>query len=203
MSNTRFLIAKYIRDLHRLEPRNIGVIVWLDGNIAARFLGEKNGTIESIVAPRYLRVQNQAMYRQWIEYWRYQISQPSLSLNGNGNMVGKSSPHFLDALRKCSKQQFILLEGGFLMGKHQKGEIQDIVDDLFVNLVEDEFISEKKEEESESLAHLKKTINQAFDDSGIRRSRDFSHNMPWLCSIEGNKYPFVFDYGPCKQSCVS
>ena len=35
MATPRFLIAKYAPDLRRMEPRNIGVIVWNEGTTAA------------------------------------------------------------------------------------------------------------------------------------------------------------------------
>ena len=41
MSTPRYLIAKYIPDLQRVEPQNIGVIVWAPGVAAARFAAEK------------------------------------------------------------------------------------------------------------------------------------------------------------------
>ena len=43
-SNTRFLVAKYIRDMRRLEPRNIGVVVWIDGMVAAHSLAKPRQT---------------------------------------------------------------------------------------------------------------------------------------------------------------
>ena len=38
MNKTQYLLAKYIPDMHRFEPRNIGVIVWSPDGIEARFL---------------------------------------------------------------------------------------------------------------------------------------------------------------------
>lgn len=44
MNTPRYLIAKYIPDLRRMEPRNIGVIVWSPQGVAARFAAEKADT---------------------------------------------------------------------------------------------------------------------------------------------------------------
>ena len=38
MNTPKYLIAKYIPDLNRMEPRNIGIVVWSPEGIEARFL---------------------------------------------------------------------------------------------------------------------------------------------------------------------
>ena len=42
MNTPRYLLAKYIPDPLRMEPRNIGVVLWAEGNVAARFVGESD-----------------------------------------------------------------------------------------------------------------------------------------------------------------
>ena len=44
MNTPRYLLAKYIPDHLRMEPRNIGVVLWAEGNVTARFFGESDAT---------------------------------------------------------------------------------------------------------------------------------------------------------------
>jgi hypothetical protein len=67
----RYLVAKYISDLQRMEPRNIGIVVCASGVTCARFLGEKPGRpghVDGRKVPPF--VTSVAAYKQWIEFWR-------------------------------------------------------------------------------------------------------------------------------------
>ena len=53
-----YLVAKYISDLHRMEPRNIGIIVWTRSAVSARFVAErpnKPGEIDGRSIPPFVR----------------------------------------------------------------------------------------------------------------------------------------------------
>ena len=59
---TRWWLCKYVPDLLRNEPRNIGVVLLKDGVFSARFLE---------TTPAFVRsVEN---YEDWIRRWRYDI----------------------------------------------------------------------------------------------------------------------------------
>ena len=62
-----------------------------------------------------------------MRYWRQQISSPSLRVNGNGSRIPRESPEFMDALTKTSKHQFVLVDAGFLRGKVDPQEIDEVV----------------------------------------------------------------------------
>ena len=88
----QYWIAQHISDLFRNEPRNIGVFVRIGDNTAARFLGETNG---GQIDGRKLRGLNHPdVYRQWVDYWRSQLSEESLD-----ELVEHSGSHYrvLDA----------------------------------------------------------------------------------------------------------
>lgn len=63
-----YWIARYISEPLRNEPKNIGVIVSLNGATAFRFFGEReDGSLDQ----RKLRpLSHPAVYSQWREYWR-------------------------------------------------------------------------------------------------------------------------------------
>ena len=192
-SNTRFLVAKYIRDMHRLEPRNIGVVVWTNGVVSARFLGESQSETTDVNAPRRLGVRDQDMYRQWIHYWREQMSSSALSANGNGHQVPRESPDFLDALKQRSKRQFVLVDGGFISGDVDTSEIDEVVHDLFEALVDDR--PENREVAEEESVLLKKAIGRAFADSGIDTLSGYSTRLPLTFKVDGHALGFTFDSG--------
>ncbi len=67
-----YWIAKYIDDPFRNEPRNVGVIVSLNGAVAARFVGERDdGTFDARKLGKLFS--HPAAYAQWREFWRTKI----------------------------------------------------------------------------------------------------------------------------------
>ena len=65
----RWYVAKYMGDLRRREPVNVGVIVCADGmSPIARFLGEQHGQLDGRVSRS--AVGSTDAYRGWVEYWR-------------------------------------------------------------------------------------------------------------------------------------
>ena len=71
MSKCTYLLAKYIGDLRRFEPKNIGVIVLTEQSVAGRFVAERSaklGEVDGRSIPSF--VSSASSYRQWISYWR-------------------------------------------------------------------------------------------------------------------------------------
>ena len=61
-------VAKYMSDLRRREPRNVGVILSVDGRLSARFQGERDdGELDGRRARMVGSLDN---YRDWVHYWR-------------------------------------------------------------------------------------------------------------------------------------
>lgn len=71
--NTKWLLAKYVRDLRRREPVNVGVIVFAHGEIAARFVGETDG--KAIDGRRTRGFADPENYRAWVAHWRRSIDE--------------------------------------------------------------------------------------------------------------------------------
>jgi hypothetical protein len=125
-SPVRYLVAKYIADTWRMEPRNIGVIAVGPTGWAARFVGEspaKPGQIDG----RALRGRMGSLpaYRQWIKYWRGLLAQSEQP----------SSQVVIDRLLESSKGNFELAEGGALLDQVAAGQIEDVAGFLFDQLV--------------------------------------------------------------------
>ena len=65
MAAPRLLIAKYVPDLRRMEPKNIGIIVWAaDGAVAARFAGEEINGRYTVKPPKIAN--SRKAYRDWL-----------------------------------------------------------------------------------------------------------------------------------------
>ncbi len=64
---TRWFTAKYVPDLRRREPRNVGVILVHNDVVTARFLGEVSGRVDG----RYVRsAASLENYKAWVAHWR-------------------------------------------------------------------------------------------------------------------------------------
>jgi hypothetical protein len=124
-----YLVAKYISDLQRMEPRNIGVVVWSPGNVAARFVAEKPGSagdIDGRSVPAF--VTSTTAYKQWVDFWRD-------LLRARPAAPGKLRNRWAETLKQTSRGNFWLAEGGVILDRRVE-DVQLLADDLFVRLVE-------------------------------------------------------------------
>src|SRR5207237_10908789 len=58
MNTIRYFLARYVPNLDRGEPRNIGVLVWSPDGVAARFLAEspdRPGVVDEAHTPAFVR----------------------------------------------------------------------------------------------------------------------------------------------------
>ena len=120
-----------------MEPRNIGVVLWADGNITARFAGESDSADLRSRLPRRLGIPDRRVYEKWVQYWREEIEKPSLTRGADGRAVDRSAPEFLDALATKSDLSFMLVPGGTLQTEVSAGELQEAISDLYERLVLD------------------------------------------------------------------
>lgn len=134
MSQATYLIAKYIPDLFRNEPENIGVIVWIDGAVACRFVGQLgDGRINGqLVRDKFRSLAN---YKQWVESWMRLASSTEVQSGDRRTLVARSSPDFLDALAVHGKGNFILERGGELIEDVSNDSIGEVASFLFERLV--------------------------------------------------------------------
>ncbi len=137
MKTPRYLIAKYVPDLRRMEPRNIGVIVWTPGAMDARFVAEKPdrpGQLDGRSIPSF--VTSADALRQWVTFWRREIEKFEIEPVMGGARVARTSPEFLAALMSGNRGNFQLVEGGFLLDPLGPEELPALLDHLYGNLVE-------------------------------------------------------------------
>jgi hypothetical protein len=184
--DAHFCIAKHIPDLHRMEPRNIGVVVWGSGGFTtSRFLGQTNGAIET---PRFVERRLRRAYEQWIALWDHHLSKPSIR-NRKGVVIPRESSKFLEALCEKSKQSFRLIDGGMLRERINRSDLEHAAADLFRRLVETPEVTAQSNEQPQ----LTETFKRILKDTGISRREDYRTRLPVPCEVFGVVRPFVAD----------
>lgn len=122
----RFILAKYVPDLGRMEPKNIGVFVWWKGAMRARFLTDAHAAEI---------VNDVATYKRWTAFWSRKIEGGEFAPT-RGKPVSMKDPKCIDALVSTQKGNYILVDSGELLRKVPIREMNDVVDFLFNELVE-------------------------------------------------------------------
>jgi hypothetical protein len=136
MDAPRFLVAKYVPDVFRNEPRNIGIILWAPEITLARFAGERidsPGKVDDQDIPSF--VASPEAYRQWVRYWRREVTKPVIRPATGGPGVPRTSPACLDALRQTGPGNFLLCDGGTFGDPIPISEIPAVADRLFAECV--------------------------------------------------------------------
>jgi hypothetical protein len=167
MNHPRYLLAKYIPDLRRGEPRNVGVVLWSPVGVAARFVAEKPGRpgeVDGRKIPTF--VTSAPAYRQWVQFWRAELARSEIeSVTRPDRKADRSSPDYLDVLADSSKGNFVLTEGGILLDP--VNDLQDAVDFLFANLIEGPPAEEPRD------PTLDEVCNELFDKLDLRTDPHF------------------------------
>lgn len=120
----RFLLAKYAPDLARMEPRNIGVIVWWKGDFSAKFLPSKDARFVNEIGT----------YERWVHYWSQMIAEGEIRPT-RSRPVSKENPECIEALLKTQKGNYMLVESGELLKPIKKKELVAVAESLYGDLV--------------------------------------------------------------------
>jgi hypothetical protein len=129
-----YLIAKYVDDLSRNEPRNVGIIVY-DGTTAlARFDGEGDRPGKIDLRRVRSRVTGTQAYRAWVQYWRAALERPA---EVDGSLEGASSGdrRVMEYLLERPSSDFYLERGGTILLDAEPRELELTLEDLFARLV--------------------------------------------------------------------
>lgn len=128
-----YLLAKYVDDLTRNEPSNIGVIVYDGSRALARFDGEDDNEKIDLRRVRH-RITGSRSYRAWIEYWRRVLTEPAV-LDRSLRDTAPGDPGVIDRLLGLAGRDFYLEPGGTILFDADADDLQATVDDLFKRLV--------------------------------------------------------------------
>ena len=195
--SARFLIAKYAPDLSRMEPKNIGVIVWQAGYTDSLFLGEDPASRVFTGIPRRLGVKDSANYQRWIVSWRRQLNKPALELD-HGKIINRESPEFVDGLREWTRAHYMLVDGGEAEAVDSPCDLPKLTKQLFEALVA--VATDEIKPEAEAV-QLKAKVIELWKTLGVWGRSDFRLDQPVQYSLFGQAKLFSFDYafGPSES----
>jgi hypothetical protein len=177
-SQQRFLIAKYASDVRRMEPHNIGIILWSRGKIACRFLSDCQIPF----------VGDTITYNRWVSFWSLISSGSTIKAPGQSEM-SKKDPASLDAIRKTQSGNYFLFDGGHVIDDIPKSSIQDVADFLFSSLVAAPARASSIEDTTkEGLGII---ANRLLAETGITGREDYQKD--YKLEIEDVEIPITFD----------
>ena len=194
MNPVHYLVAKYIADTRRMEPRNIGVVVWSAGEVAARFAAERRdqpGEVDGRSLPSF--VTSLSAYKQWVRFWRKELEKETIRPLAGGEPAVRTSADFLKVLTSTSKGNFLLTEGGMLLDPVAPGELADVADCLFGLLVEE---SPPPDEPRDPT--LEDVCQQLFEETNVATLPYFRRNYSLQCAMPGRPaetFEFSYAYG--------
>jgi len=188
--SAQFLVAKYIPDLIRNEPRNIGVIVWSEVGTVARFIGaDKYGNFDSNEIPDF--IQSKPAFKQWVSFWLSEIKKQTIEFIGTSKVAEKSSPDFVEALQTTGKNSYFLHKGGDVLEVITGQKLQQLADELFRSLVVTE---EQPVEELDSTEILEAECETVLKRTKLFNHRNFSKKRTVQCKIASEVEPIEFSY---------
>lgn len=115
----KYLIVQHMPDLFRREAQNVGVIVRINGAVAAKFFGENSSDILDARKTRVLP--SPGTYTQWVEYWRRVLSK-------------RSSEEAWTEIMHTARDHYQVIDGGMVDGIRE-GTMEDVVNFLYSALV--------------------------------------------------------------------
>lgn len=142
----KYWIAQHIEDLFRREPRNVGVIVQIEGQAEAKFLGELENL--EIDGRKLKSFKNPEVYKQWIQYWRKTANKGSF-----------------EELETTSGKHYRIIEGG-IVTETEGDSPSEITNNLFSTLVSEGgySLAISNVENDSNLLSLENEIIAAFKD---------------------------------------
>jgi hypothetical protein len=172
--NAKWLIAKYIPDMKRREPRNIGVILLKDGKPYLRFRGrdKTDGKIDGNKTKFQKSVDN---YRAWITYWEYAARKGDIQ-----GLLGGARPD----------DNFILEFGGERIVGSELTEPENFADELFHQLVDSEEVYVEQRRES-----VKSVIEQVFNKLDISDKVERNQVLPGTADDDHIVFDFKYKNG--------
>jgi len=188
VTRPRYILAKYVPEVLRNEPRNIGVIIWTPWGVRAQFLGDEKGSLDARKIPSW--VQSRESYREWIGSWRSALIQKKARA-ADGSDVSAKEAGFLDALRLTSKGNYVLGDTGSVLDTITEDDSDALLAYLFSTLVE---------QETDKMAvkvafDMERLCNQIIRKTGAFKSHYFKRNLPVICKIAPGVTDFFnFDY---------
>jgi hypothetical protein len=154
--STEWLVAKYMPDLKRREPRNVGVMLRVGHRTLSRFAGERAG---GGIDGRFLRgrVADVDTYRAWVNFWRHAV---------------EDAGSLREVMQPTGDENYAVEYGGERLLGSDAREAEDMLDYLYATLVE-----ELPEKEALSVAQLSENVLGRLDIAD-KVERGYRLNIP-------------------------
>jgi hypothetical protein len=189
VSAARYIVAKYVPELLRNEPRNVGVIVWTPEKVDARFWGENGGgDVDGRKVPEW--VQSQPTYKEWVHFWRNCIVHGAVQTKDK--TIHADTVKFLDALKEqTGNANYILGDTGSVTDEIEPSDLPALTSYLFDILVD----RETDEETAKNAYQLERACNKVIRKTRVFNDKRFIRDKGVFCKItEGVNELFQFDY---------
>lgn len=184
MTAVRFLVAKYVADIRRMEPKNIGVIAWHNGVVDGRFAGEAEAELKP---PKIVSPEQRKGFMKAVQSWRLQFRKPHLPIGGGNDDVLRSAPEFLDALKLYSTRHFMIGEGGHVTAPDSR-TLKSVIDELFTQLIDD-----SDGQDGRHKSALVQTCDAILEP--LANNSNFHPNAEIPCDAMGTDFSFTYAFG--------
>lgn len=124
-----YFIVKYVDDLARNEPANVGLLATDGEQIVARFDGEGEGEHIDLRKVRH-RISGSHAYRAWVHFWREAVKDPT--------KVGADCTTNIDLLQHLAEggsRDFYIEEGGAILLDAEEQSLDETAQELYEKLV--------------------------------------------------------------------
>ncbi|QFY13698.1 hypothetical protein GBF35_50425 [Nonomuraea phyllanthi] len=157
--STPWYVVKYMPDLYRREPRNVGVVLLDDDGGLARFYGQDPETGEVIPNWAAQLVPETRTYQQWVHYFVHHVGRGSWS-------------RVLETLqRRRSFDNFYVEEGGSY--EREYDDPQSAIEDLFRSLVTDAPMPAQGASSPELRSLVKRVFELAHVDKRVEKDPEY------------------------------
>lgn len=187
MKNNTFLIAKYAPDLSRMEPKNMGVILWSSGRAYAKFLPASQASF----------IDDVEVFESWVEYWSDLCSGKRTNIPKIGD-VKVENPEFLEKLMTTQEGNYLLFCSGELIEKGRIANAIAATNHLYEKLV----LHPERAAIKETRLELQVICKNVLTKSGISDHPDFVSSPTFEVQMMGIKQHLKLSYavggGPSK-----
>lgn len=187
VNRPHYILAKYVSDPMRNEPRNIGVIVWAPWGVSARFLGEEHGVLDGRKIPSW--VQSRDAYREWMGSWRSVLLHKKVP-TADGE-IEAADIRFLDALSQKGRGNYVLSDKGSVLDPVTQEDGPALMDFLFSTLVD----MDADRVAARAAFDMERACNRIIKDTRAFRNQHFHRGKAVLCKITPHVIESLnFDY---------
>jgi hypothetical protein len=166
MKNPQYILAKYVPDLGRMEPLNIGILVWNDRRLFARFLETKEVTF----------IDDVASYEDWVGRW---------------SQMARSDREVADLsdVLNVQEDQYILVDSGFVPERVNNKDTPKLLDFLFGELVSRK--SKPHHLRRAARTVLRERCDELLEESGAAALSDYLGARPVVGTVQGVELPLT------------